>query len=140
MREVRLQRRFAHAERFCTEDIVEMGTLSSFLGQDLAEDTGEERLAMQRANRQELDQARAETLAANQAEPISNRAKTTGIRSNRSAEAAAKGATPAPAPVAPPTALVTPGPTPAPAGPSVSQKQADYYERLSAQLGSWEAA
>lgn len=138
MREVRLQRRFEQAERLCTEDIVEMATLSSFLGQDLADDTTDERLAMQRANRHELDQARDETLVANQAGPISNRAKTTGIRANRSAEAAAKGAPPAPP--APPAPSVTPAPIPALAGPSVGQTQEDYYERLSAQLGSWEAA
>ena len=138
MREVRLQRRFEHGEQFCTEDLVEMATLSSFLGQDLADDTAHERVDIQRANRNELDQARAETLAANQAEPISNRSKTKNIRTNRSNEAASAGAPPAPpAPIMP---SATPSPTPAPPDPSVGQEQQDYYARLSAQLGTWEAA
>lgn len=137
MREVRLQRQAPNAKLFCSEDLLEMGTLAKFLGQDLADDTTDERLSIQRASSLEIDQARAETAAANREAPISNREKTKGIRSNRNSEVENRGqeeVSASKAELVIPTTANTPVSLPAPE--MGSDKQA-YFDRMSEQMNSW---
>lgn len=140
MREVRLQRQAPNANLFSSEDFSEMSVLKQFLGQDLADDTTTERLAIQRAATQELDQASAETAAANRESPISNRRKTKDIRSNRKAEVASRGQDEASvSSVAPASSSTAGAPTSLSTLETASDKQA-YFDRMSEQLNSWRSA
>lgn len=140
MREVRLQRQAPNAKLFSSEDFSEMSVLKQFLGQDLADDTTTERLAIQRAATQELNQASAETAAANRELPISNRRKTKDIRSNRTAEVANRGQDEAPvSSVAPASSSTASAPTSLSTLETASDKQA-YFDRMSEQLNSWRSA
>ncbi|EYC52760.1 hypothetical protein AZ34_02370 [Hylemonella gracilis str. Niagara R] len=138
MREVQLQKQVQNYRDFSSEDFMEMSSFSKSLGQDLADDTADERLAIQRASSKELEQAQADTAAANRAAPVSKRAKTTGVRANRMTETASRGMeeikdSPA-LPVQNSTADAEKEiPTPTP----VSSETQEYFERMSEQLKSW---
>lgn len=140
MREVRLQRQAPNSKLFCSEDFREMRTLAMFLGQDLADDTTDERISIQRASALDIDKARAETAAANRESPLSNREKTKGIRSNRKSEVESRGrnevSTSRAEPVNLPTAT-TPMALPTP---EMGTDKQDYFDRMSEQLNSWGAS
>lgn len=137
MREVRLQREAPNAKQFCPEDFIEMTTVAKFLGQDLADDTTNERLTIQRASALELDQVRAETAASNRESPISNREKTKGIRSNRISEVEKRGQDEVSASKAEPVHLPTADTQNSLPTPEMGSDKLAYFDRMSEQMNSW---
>ncbi|AOF88158.1 integrase core domain protein [Hydrogenophaga sp. RAC07] len=151
MREVRLQRGLQRASHFCAEDIQEMDALRTFLGQDLKDDTTAERLTIERENRLEVENAKLQAQAAIRGAPVSKNSRIKGVRSNRQKEIDGTEPLDTQEQTATATATATASLPGAPRSPknfspsqedlnerSSGKQDQDYFERLSAQLSSWE--
>ncbi len=151
MREVRLQRGLQRATHFCAEDIQEMDALRTFLGQDLKDDTTAERLTLERENRLEVENAKLQAQAAIREAPVSKNSRIKGVRSNRQKEIDGTEPLDTQEQTATATATATASLPGAPRSPknlppsqedlnerSSGKQDQDYFERLSAQLSSWE--
>ena len=141
MREVQLARRIQRTSSFSREDFLEMDALSTFRGQDMKDETTPERLALQRANKEDINEAKITTRSVNREAPLSKSSKLKGIRINRQQEVAgtAPQAPPASAwkPSMPETQACTPALelTDTCTGEDLRQ---NYFERMSAQMSGWQ--
>lgn len=137
MREVKFKRTLADASLFCSEDFQEMDQLKQFLGEDMIDDTQAESLDIQRQNDSEIKEAKAATSAANQAQPMSKRAKNQGINANRRDESKKIGTTTAPTQPSQATNGNTPDKNPVVAMENNGDEADDYFARMAGQLDAW---
>lgn len=145
-REASLHSTFSCELDYGMEDVIELQELRSFAGRDLADDTADMRVELNRANSQEVKEATAATRAAHKAAPMSKSERTKGIATNRRAEleaqkaaevaiAAAKGRANYSAPTG---ELSAPGTAPSSSpAPDSETEQGDFYARMNAKLNSW---
>jgi putative transposase len=157
MREVQLHSDRQVMSEYAMEDISECEAVRKFTGQDLADDTAQQRIKLQRENRREIAEAQADAKAAHQDSPLSKAARTANINANRKQEVSAlsKGEQMSAAPTAAavffrpstpaqPETHSPPPPATAAAGNEAkleSPKNRDeYFSRLSEHLGDWDTA